>query len=259
MSVPDFSLRPFAAGTVTGLRAFSVSPGHQLTGVVHPIPWFLGENNARCIRDQWPYPDDAAALPGGHRIAGLDCTCGFYAYFDNSNDYYEKLYGIPKVTGIVEAYGTVTIGSRGFRASKARIVAIVRPHAFLWLDQNAITGNYPGVPVYATVAEALAAHPTTKPQDVGINPRDYPPQSQRYAQGGIVLGPGQRVSLMNSYGPHVHFQVARSDVAVKAEAPKTTPPTPVERKRAAAQAAAENRARAGLSNLGGINRRRRNP
>lgn len=248
MSLPDFSLRPFAAGTVTGLRTFSVSPGHQLTGVVHLVSWNPGENDARCIRNPFRLADYEAVLPEGHRIAGLDCTCGFYAYFDDSNDYAaNRWYGSPKVTGIVEAYGTVTIGSRGFRASKARIVAIVQPHDYR-VDLAAITVNYPGVPVYATVAEALAAHPTTKPQDVGINPRDYPPQSQRYAQGGIVLAPGQRV------GP-----VARSDGVVKALQQTLDSLTPVERKRAAAQAAAENRARAGLSNLGGVNRRRRNP
>ena len=49
-----------------------------------------------------------------------DCTCGFYGYFDGSDDYH----GDAKVTAVVEAYGEVVIGTRGFRAMKARIVAL---------------------------------------------------------------------------------------------------------------------------------------
>lgn len=60
-----------------------------------------------------------------HTVGGVDCSCGFYAYFDGRNDYHES--GQGEVEAIIEGYGVCTVGDRGFRASKAKVVALVTP------------------------------------------------------------------------------------------------------------------------------------
>lgn len=49
-----------------------------------------------------------------------DCHCGFYGYLNGFNEYNH----ITRVTGIIEGYGNTYIGTRGFRAEKARILAL---------------------------------------------------------------------------------------------------------------------------------------
>lgn len=61
-----------------------------------------------------------------HQVAERDCACGFYAYFDGKNDYNGSTDAA--VQALIEGYGVCTVGSRGFRASKARLVAFVDPH-----------------------------------------------------------------------------------------------------------------------------------
>jgi hypothetical protein len=64
-----------------------------------------------------------AQIPLGHLP---ECRCGFYGFYDGSNDYYvgdDRHTNL--VTGVVEGYGEVLIGTRGFRAAKAKIVALM--------------------------------------------------------------------------------------------------------------------------------------
>jgi hypothetical protein len=272
----DFNVRPLYPGSVVGLRSFTVDDGGKLAGVfVRSEEWTPGENTAKCVAGDWTgsYCGNvdwlSVILNGGssrepHQVASLNARCGFYAYFDGSNQYANS----DRVTGIVEGYGVTTIGNRGFRSSKARILALVAPDG-LGGTFSRVRGNYPGVPAYPTVEAALEAHPLTKPEDLGIEPS--PPPS--YAQGGVVgvIGP------WGSMG-HVHltmrvgvadFQKAMERAAAAArKAPAAlealkgitqadTPPDPVAKKKADAEARAEQRARAGLRNVGGIDRRQR--
>jgi hypothetical protein len=60
--------------------------------------------------------------PGDHVPVGTArCRCGFYAYHvkRDGGDFSGA------VDGIVEGYGVVTVGSKGFRCQKARILALV--------------------------------------------------------------------------------------------------------------------------------------
>ncbi len=58
------------------------------------------------------------------RVGQIGCTCGYYGYFDNGhNPHHTK----GNVLAVVEAYGVTTVGSRGFRAEKARIVGLIDP------------------------------------------------------------------------------------------------------------------------------------
>lgn len=121
-------------------------------------PWRDGENVAECLvtepkavgvkgtRGVWPaisapyvmggviFTDDPdhEPVPAENmrwaRCNGLEatCGCGFYAYHDNASMYASPGPGC-RVQGIVEAYGRVVLGTQGYRAEKARILAIVVP------------------------------------------------------------------------------------------------------------------------------------
>lgn len=106
----------------------------------------------------------------GHRAADLSCTCGFYAYFDDGqNTYFD--YNAGDVLGVIEGYGQVTVGSRGFKAEKAKIVALlIEP------DQSfrcrLVRRNYPDVAIFETKAAMLAEFALTPNDPPG--PEDDP-------------------------------------------------------------------------------------
>lgn len=60
-----------------------------------------------------------------------DCHCGYYGFTNGFNEYAA---GLGRVTGIIKGYGETVIGDRGFRAKKARIVALAVPDRTLRLD-----------------------------------------------------------------------------------------------------------------------------
>jgi hypothetical protein len=235
--VSEFSDRPLVAGTIRGVRSFRVTPDGVLTGVTQKECAFIpGVNHAECRSLDFLFRVVAVRK---HPVASLNCGCGYYAYFDGSNDYRMYLVleeflhpgHIAGFTGIIEGTGVVTFGSRGFRASKAELVALVAPSGgridrprwartktlsyaagalmyaaifadavtrgdalwiglggvcsllaaaysgahgrrwLLWRRQAAraaalvarVKGRYPGVPWYASKAEAIAAHPLSAP------------------------------------------------------------------------------------------------
>lgn len=98
----DFSGIPFAAGTITGLRAWGIDDYGRLVGGYGQV-WRPGENVAEC--------------PKGCEGIEEACTCGFYAYHSVNSDY-------GHAEGVIEGYGVVVVGSKGFRCAKARIVGV---------------------------------------------------------------------------------------------------------------------------------------
>ena len=231
----DFSDRPFVAGSLIGLRAFTIDKYGRLLGPSVPQVFKPGENEAACRKDEvdarspWatlagltfnysfaptlPSPFSAAALsaprrspsygtgacPCGcgmeveftdgdtkslaekavapttppkptHVLGGVKCTCGFYAYFDGLNDYKKPENG----AAIIEGYGVCTVGDRGFRASKARLVALVEPKGKVSpLLRERLHRNYPDVPFYPSKREAVDAHPLTPPPTPGPDDDDF--------------------------------------------------------------------------------------
>lgn len=107
----------------------------------------------------------------GHELVSLSCECGFYAYFDGRNDYHSN---DARVTGLIEGYGKVVMGTRGFRAEKARLVALVKPRKrsfavdadpqeavpATWWDR--VQTNYPDVPVFKNALTATAEFPLSE-------------------------------------------------------------------------------------------------
>lgn len=156
----DFDGTPLVAGSVVGVRGFNVDDDGWLRGLFHASAFRPGVNEAqhrgisrsggRCglpslemahalnriqaamagRQMSTPLPTRCAS-PGcekcgnpsdmKHRVAGLNCTCGYYAYFDDRPS--------GAVAAVIEGTGVVTLGSRGFRAQKAQLVALVDPHA----------------------------------------------------------------------------------------------------------------------------------
>jgi len=171
----DGRTREFAAGVVTGTRSFDVDKLGRLVGVAFATVWMPGENVARCMQR----PDPMAYLMGrepgplreaqrpAHSLA--ECPHGFYGYYEGSNDYYES----GRVMGVVEAYGETVIGTRGFRASKARIVALHVPSDVSVGTRRLLARNYPELPVFDSFAAMVAEFP---PDDggEGINPANDP-------------------------------------------------------------------------------------
>ncbi len=110
-------------------RGFKYSPGENIATCSEIGPGFLNKNGWARFPMGYTVPPDS--WPQEHRIAGKGYGCGFYAYYDGSNNYYKA----DTVAGVVQAYGHVNFGDRGLRCSKLRIVALVNPH--LGFDQVA--------------------------------------------------------------------------------------------------------------------------
>lgn len=178
MSADEFGGRGFAPGVVTGVRSFDVDTLGRLTGIHYKQVWVPGENVSECRKEEgspfgfsYTFLVDAiygttskahqqkpveAPKPLQHKFA--DCLCGFYGYFDGSDDYH----GRGKVTGVVEAYGETVIGTRGFRAKKSRIVALrLRPGKDGVSEDIArkIRRNYPGVAYFRKFEQMVAEFP----------------------------------------------------------------------------------------------------
>jgi hypothetical protein len=161
----QFDSRGFVPGVFRGARSFRIDPDGWLTGIVYRTIWTPGVNTAECrqwltvaarLPAYWTPPENTLRLPEGH---GMDvCRHGFYAYSSASNDYHQDGF----VSGVIEGWGKeVMLGSRGFRASKARIVALcVSEVRVTDRDRTALVPqNYPGVPMFNTFEQMVGEYP----------------------------------------------------------------------------------------------------
>jgi hypothetical protein len=170
--VEDFSDYGFAPGFVRGVRAFNITKQGILVGVVYRQWWLPGELRAACLQsgkndkyhivynggDGWDVSNDYENFPElDHSME--NCRHGLYAFYDGSNDYHNS--STSRVSGVVEGYGEVMIGPRGFRASKAQIVALtLEDHVSFSGDQDElIRQNYSGIPLFDTFDQMIAEFP----------------------------------------------------------------------------------------------------
>ena len=75
-----------------------------------------------CCSPPWIAPRHRESLvPADHRAPFAGCRCGIYAWYEPDDT------GIlhAGVFGTVEASGVILLGDRGFRAERARVIAIV--------------------------------------------------------------------------------------------------------------------------------------
>jgi len=179
VSAAEFGGMGFALGVVRGARSFKVDKLGRLTGVTYEQVWRPDENTAECRRPTddtydalqrmvtnylytsgYSRPRGVTAFPEPRREKPLQhsmetCQCGFYGYYDGSNDYYKPGF----VSAVVEGYGETLIGSRGFRASKARIVALRIPKHVPVPLATLIARNYPSIPLFDKFSRMVAEFP----------------------------------------------------------------------------------------------------
>lgn len=175
----DFNSAEFVVGTTKGIRVWRADSLGRLTGWTHRQVWTPGENVATCKRGErssvayaWmrEYDTDVKEPEPCESIT-TDCGCGFWAYHSGTPDFGSD----EGVVGICEGYGKTTIGTKGFRAEKARIVALAFPkslcgcsHDQVFAQSEAVETlvrrNYPDVPVFDSVADMTAAFPPDQPE-----------------------------------------------------------------------------------------------
>lgn len=97
-------------------RAGQVWPRKLLRGM--QAEWDAGENRAVCRAG-------AHSMHPEQTVPDENCACGFWAYWELQR--HEVGGRALPVCGVVEGYGAVLIGEKGFRAAKARIVALHLP------------------------------------------------------------------------------------------------------------------------------------
>lgn len=94
-------------------------------------------------------------VASGHRFDS-ECQCGFWAYDEGSFTPHGK------VIGVIEGYGKTTIGTKGFRAEKAKIVALCRKGADgAALSMSVLTRLatlYPDVAFFDDLPQMIDAH-----------------------------------------------------------------------------------------------------
>jgi hypothetical protein len=172
----EFSGVDFAIGTVRGFRSWKVSAEGTLEPMAQSGVWLPGENRAVCNA----YPSKEKLPEKGENESWQDrqkrvdewklahdltaCEHGFYAYFltGAEQDRYSK--STPAVHGIIEGYGEVVIGTKGFRAAKGRILAIsLESHGGVWALEphivSRIRANYPGVAFFDSTLAMQAEFP----------------------------------------------------------------------------------------------------
>lgn len=172
---PGFKEFGFAPGVLRGARSWRVIGLNDLdmvgslSGMFYRQVWKVGENHALCLKTQGagitmlpphllPPLNDQIKYDTPERGHLPYCRCGFYAYYDGSNDYYQgdgRFDGL--VTGMIEGYGEVLIGQRGFRCTKARIVALMIDPKVPAHDY--VLEKYPGIPVFHDFAMMERAFP----------------------------------------------------------------------------------------------------
>ena len=121
---PQPYLTPRRRLTSNEFAAGGTAHGAALRGSLRGIfmsdyVWGPGANEAVCMAiSPW------RATRPTHASIRAECDCGFWAY--TNGDHYLSVPG-PAALGIVEAWGRMIIGPHGFRAEKARIVALTFP------------------------------------------------------------------------------------------------------------------------------------
>lgn len=192
----EFSGIGLAPGVVRGVRSFKVDKLGRLTGIHYEQVWRPGENGAECRKkdaDPWsmhsiitaydrlytyrpqtytvqqqksfwrgtrevqvPVAPEPAPVPAPDPPHSYEtCKCGFYAYYDGSDDYHQEGY----ISGVVEGYGETLIGTRGFRAMKARIVALHIPTDVPVHLSRLVARNYAEVAILPSFNDMVTEFP----------------------------------------------------------------------------------------------------
>lgn len=138
------SERPLIPGTLRGFREWLVIDPEGTLGALNyqwtdeatndprrPPDWTPGINEAVCMQGLHQAP------PGHHPGVADGRCCGFYAKYVPRG--LNETASPVRVTGIIEGSGRISLGTRGFRAQKAEIVALVMDEKTLRVSRRPIT------------------------------------------------------------------------------------------------------------------------
>jgi hypothetical protein len=143
-------------GTLRGYRAWTLD-GHltELRSITMDYGWFPGYNpSATCFH----YTKSVVSGPGfkgtmwksPHLAPAPRCSCGYYATYSLQNLYVYKdwpnIIDSGYVIGTVKAYGSVVLGTIGFRAQYMEIEALARSGPLV--TEKAATYGVPTVPSF---------------------------------------------------------------------------------------------------------------
>ena len=170
------SLRGYRSWRRSGRRAHVPSGMLPLTAVTRRSVTWGATLHAECTEPDFANPSPARdGLPDAHRSPEPSCECGIYAWYV-PDDTMTVEAGVFGAVGVIEASGLVLMGDRGFRAERARIIAVVT-----WNKRVAAACAEAGIAVYRRRRDLL---------------RDYPPEDlsalldDRSATDAGELGPG---------------------------------------------------------------------
>jgi hypothetical protein len=185
--------RALVPGTLRGFRQWRPGLDQSLrpVNIQEAPPWSRGINHAICSPKESLYTG-AYARP--HSAPHSPCQCGFYAHYDPEisvplNYYVNSPH---TVHGIIEASGKVIMGTRGFRAEKAEIVALYGTFQGSHEGVYDISQRYQ-VPYFPDPGDALRMFPPQDVKELGIEqqPEGVPTQ--------IVSIAGWPVPLLKVY------------------------------------------------------------
>jgi len=174
--------RDLVAGVLRGYRTWHIDAGGlprrpgtlPLTSITRQHVAWPPELRAECTRAEG---DIASGERRGHRAPDARCACGIYAWYrpDDAAEYAAEVFGV------VDAAGVVLMGTRGFRAERARIRAVVTRNRRL-----TAACRDAGIEVFRRRRVLLAQYP---PDDVTalVGPLDAPARRPFHAFG-LVIG-----------------------------------------------------------------------
>jgi hypothetical protein len=104
---------PLLTDVLPGFRAWELrNDGTLWPAAVARHPWEAGVNHARC------------EMGADHDAPAPDCSCGLYAF----HTVHRQLSG-ESVIGAIAAWGAMEVHADGFRAARARVIALAAPRS----------------------------------------------------------------------------------------------------------------------------------
>jgi hypothetical protein len=171
--------RELVAGTLRGYRSWQLAPRDvpldpgvlPLASVTRPQVTWPPALSASCKSVEVMRGEPQAT----HRAPERECHCGIYAWYSPAD---ARTFSA-EVFGVVEASGVVMLGTRGFRAERARIAAVATRNR-----RVAAACGDAGIPVYRRRRDLITDHP---PDDVSTLVGDEPPSPSRHPQAFALV------------------------------------------------------------------------
>ncbi|MGH9289767.1 MAG: hypothetical protein ACRD0V_15985 [Acidimicrobiales bacterium] len=166
--------RPLVPGSLRGYRTWQPVSRHErvsdgllpLTSVTRPHVVWGPMLCARCVPLDAGGPSPGPSTPQvDHRAPQPGCNCGIYGWYGPDDT------GMldARVFGAIQASGLILMGERGFRAERARLIAVVTRNR-----RVAAACTRAGIAVYRRRRDLL---------------RDYPPEDLSSLLGDRTPGP----------------------------------------------------------------------